>query len=320
MSASFNEGFSARNKRICFSIAGESNNHFVSQIAMFNLALRQLPEPYSQAHIKAFLGVEDEHNYDQKWGDHLTNVEIISIKKRNYSSVYIPQALQRFCANYSDYDYVIMCDADTLILGDLDEVLSSLSKQEPIAGVLAHLPPSNFSNPNNNWREISHKLCKKSINLRYKYTLIDYEEGQNTKSLRAPYYLNNGFIAFHAQSFSDFSAVYPNMRELVCELINPPFFAGQIALALTINHLNWEGICLPMRYNFPNDSRAIKQHGSEANDVIVLHYLRENNYSRSTLFSQENTFYQFLELNHTVPDRLVFDAIMKLTKGHYPFN
>ena len=45
-------------RRICFSIPGEPTDGFLSQISMFNLALRKAPAPLCNARIIAYLGCD----------------------------------------------------------------------------------------------------------------------------------------------------------------------------------------------------------------------------------------------------------------------
>ena len=98
-----------------------------------------------------------------------------------------------------------------------------------------------------------------------------------------------------------------------------PFFAGQIALAMTVHALGWRAAPLPMRYNFPNDDRALALHLHEAQDVRVLHYLRERNYRRTELFASRAGFESYIAKPPDMADQVLHRALMWLTGGEYPF-
>jgi hypothetical protein len=307
-------------KIICFVLAGELNDCFLSQIAMFNLAVNKSNSLPTNIQIKAYLGTDDNCTIPVRWRKHLEGVEIVYIQKQFYPDIYIPQAMFRFVGDYTGVDYVILCDADTLILGSIDHVIQQLYYGYPVSGVIAHYPPSCFEDSNKDWQSISKKLTNKSITLPYNYTLMNSNELAIKNHPKSPFYLNHGFLAFQSDALKEFSTQYVKMRKLVCEIINPPFFAGQIALTLTVNDLGWQGDTLSMKYNFPNDEKALKLHAYESQDIRVLHYLRENNINRCSLFSEQIAFNSFISKIPPYSDEILHIAIMKLTKGIYPFN
>jgi len=299
-------------KRICFSIPGEVTDGFLSQIAMFALALRALPAPIGQARIIAYLGCTPGVCIPPRWQPYLQDIEIRLIHRPESEKQGIIQAPLRFCQDDPTLDYVILCDADTLILGDISEVLSLLGHGFPAAGVIAHGAPFGIEE----WNRLSTQLTGSSIALPYMYTLWDLKTAHKE---RAPFYVNHGFLAFRADALRDFSAPYLKMRKVVADSIERSFFTGQVALSLTLNALGWRGAALPMRYNFPNDPRALNLHAHESQHIRVLHYLREHHFQRAHLFADADSFHAFLDTAPEAPDQPLHDAITRLTGACYPF-
>lgn len=304
-------------KRICFSIPGEVTDGFLSQIAMFRIALRQCPAPTCDARIIAYLGCDGDVNIPERWRKHLEGVDIRLVRMPGDPYGYVAQAKKRFTENDPSLDYVILCDADTLILGDITEAIGRLADGAPVAGVIAHNPPPRYNNED--WREISTALNGSPVELPYHYTLLPPAPSTTPDPLRSPFYLNHGFLAFRADALREFDKPFSQMRDAVAGLIERPNFAGQIGLSLTMQTLGWYGAPLSMRYNYPNDDKALRLHGYEEQEIRVLHYLRENKYRRNELFSKEAVFRSFMAERPEDADRVVFDAIMRLTKGQYPF-
>ncbi len=297
---------------ICFSIPGEVTEGFLSQIAMFNLALRALPAPLGAARIVVSLGCAPGTSVPARWQPYLRDVEIRLVHRPDSEKQNLIQAPIRFCEDDPTLDYVILCDADTLILGDISEVLHLLGRGFPVAGMIAHFPPFDADE----WGDLSTRLTGSPIEQPYLYTLMD---AKTAYTQRAPFYINHGFLAFRADALRTFATPYVQMRKVVAETIERPFFSGQVALSLTLNALGWRGAPLPMRYNFPNDQRAFDLHAHEALDIRVLHYLRERHFQRASLFADAESFHAFIDTPPEAPDAPLHAAIMRLTEGRYPF-
>lgn len=299
-------------RRICFSIPGEMTDGFLSQIAMFRLALRALPAPIGGARIIAYLGCPPGSTVPLRWQPYLHDVEFRLFHEPAPDNQLI-QATQRFCQDDPALDYVILCDADTLILGDITQALVQLAHGFAAAGVIAHAPPCSEKD----WIALSTAITGTPIALPYHYTIWTTSSGPTH---RAPFYVNHGFLAFRADALRDFAAPYLEMRKTVASRVERPFFTGQIALALTLHALGWQGAALPMRYNFPNDPRAFDLHNREAQDIRVLHYLREHHFQRASLFADATAFHAFADTLPAPADQPLHDAILRLTGGQYPFS
>lgn len=309
-------------RRICFLINGEPTDGYLSQIAFFNFALRQAPPPYCDARVIASLGTEGAPLVPERWRSHLHDVEVRFVPSEEVRQEGpFAQGNARVTFREPDIDYVIMCDTDTMVLDHLDEVMALLYNGVPVAGVIAHLPPPHFNdwNHDDTWRDVSTKLTGAPIPLRYFYTLAEPSQPSSPKRLRAPFYVNYGFAPFRADALQEFSAPYLKIRPKVDLWYGQKLFSGQIALALTVHALGWQPVALSMKFNYPNDDRALQLHAYEAQDIRVLHYLREHRYLRKKIFSQETDFLEFMQQQPKDADHLLHAAITRLTGGSYPF-
>lgn len=299
-------------KRIGFSIPGEVTDGFLSQIAMFDFALRKLPKPWSDARLLAYLGCEDDTEVPQRWLPYLENVEIHLVRRPRSEEKQYAQASMRFFETDPNLDFVFLCDADTLPIGTLDGALSKLTLGFPVVGALAHAPPEGFTPKI--WETLSQKVCGKSIALPYEYQLLS--AAQNSA---APFYLNHGCIGFRMDALREFQGVYTKMRADAKACLVHKEFAGQVGLTLATNLLDWEGCVLPNRFNFPNDHIAFALHYHEGSCARLIHYLRETQFLRSELFASQTAFDAFVAIEPNQQNRAFHAAVLNLTHGVYPF-
>lgn len=299
--------------RIAFLIPGEVTDGFLSQIAMFNISLRYQPAPLCNARLIAYLGCEDGVEIPERWQHHMKDVEFRLIRRPESESTKMVQGPLRFMIDDTDLDYVFLCDADTLLTGDLNEVLAQLVFGFPVAGAIAHLPPKGMENPEA-WQALSQSITGKPIKLRHRYAIL------NPKiSLRAPFYLNYGFVAFRTDALREFQKIYLDINQKAADALAEPRFSGQVGFSLAMNALDWQGSVLPMRFNFPNDMRAYALHPYEGSDIRLIHYLRERSFKRATLFSKQGAFDAFLRSSPQQADQHFHQALMIYTNGEYPF-
>ena len=71
-----------------------------------------------------------------------------------------------------------------------------------------------------------------------------------------------------------------------------------------------------MRYNWPNASDAARLYPEEVPKICVLHYLRRTDIQRERIFSERESFEQFLQTRFTdVGNQLLQERVRKLTNG-----
>ena len=116
--------FPGHRLKICFCIPASPTDGFYSQIAMFRLALDRLGEVYKQANIMVTIGGSDVGTLPKRWKPYLKkNVKLHWVGSELYQKYGdFAQGNARFLQDYSAYDVVIFCDADTLPLKPIDKI------------------------------------------------------------------------------------------------------------------------------------------------------------------------------------------------------
>ncbi|BDW96370.1 hypothetical protein MACH10_20550 [Thalassospira tepidiphila] len=315
--------------KIDFIIPGEPNDGFLSQIAFFQKALETTFTRPSQARLVCYLGSgEGVDVVPSRWAQHLKNVDVrfvdpVAVQKEGY----LVQARARFeHALHTDAHICILCDADTLPVGALDAVLRALAEGAPVAGVIAHLPPPNLFTPEiPDFESLGKVVNGKPLDTPFKYTLLGYPRESNKqiqlRSPMAPFYLNHGFVAFRQDALRDFSPAFMKMRARMMSDFGMGGFAGQVAVPLTLQQLGWGGVALPMRYNYPNDVRAVRFQKGEERAIMFLHYLRERHFKRNAILANKADYLAFMQKPLNDIDQITQAAFRAVAGGeHYPFD
>jgi hypothetical protein len=112
---------------------------------------------------------------------------------------------------------------------------------------------------------------------------------------------------------------YFSIRPQIAPLLKYPEFAGQIALTLSILRQDIPTNTLGLRFNFPNDPIADSLHPKELEDVRLIHYLRTDQFDRQIIFTDKNTFKDFLSKPLHGSNKVFQEHVRKLTNGVYPF-
>ncbi|MCM2131848.1 hypothetical protein [Larsenimonas rhizosphaerae] len=313
------------NISIEFVIAGEPNSGFLSQIAFFKKAVDNCFDRHAQSHVVAYLGTLNEQEKKLgKWQSFLEDVDVRFVDSNLVRKEgYFAQAKARFeHAESSNADICILCDADTIPLGSLDYVFEKLTDTHPVAGVIAHFPPPNLFNKGlPGFMALGNRMLGMRLQTPYDFSLLDHG-GEQDYIFKAPFYINHGFIAFVRESLKKFYPTYFDIRKRLSSEFGMTDFAGQVAMPLALKSMNMDGISLPMRYNFPNDSKAFILYPDEFDNIVFLHYLRENNYKRREVFSTPESFNFFMEkkLDKDDVDNFTQQAFLRVTRGKgYPF-
>jgi hypothetical protein len=98
-----------------------------------------------------------------------------------------------------------------------------------------------------------------------------------------------------------------------------PYFAAQVALALACADLDLPTIALPARFNFPNRPEADELQPGELDEVIMFHYMYEENFRRSRLFAQEAVYSAFMQKELVGADKIFRDYVRFICGNSYPF-
>lgn len=307
--------------QLCFHITASPNDKFYSQIAMFRLALDSFGGIYKNAHIILALGGKEFVPLPDRWKPYLGNnirlnwAEPHLFAKYSYAS----QGNARWKYNYDGYDIVILCDADTLLIQPIDDVVTRMQTSPAVMGVIAHYPFTWQTEQDNEqvWSELAKDFIGKPIDLKYKYTLLPHDD----PSSNSPFYINYGFVALTPQIIKTLASTFLDLRPRIMthKDIKHPVFSGQISLALSVLLRDVPTHELGLRYNYPNDPIADQLHPEELEDVRLIHYLRTDRFERHTIFATEEAFYNFLSLDLEGSNKVFQEHVRKLTNGKYPF-
>ncbi|HUN78372.1 MAG TPA: hypothetical protein VMU32_05595 [Solirubrobacteraceae bacterium] len=188
-------------------------------------------------------------------------------------------ALQRFCYDIQT-PTALLLDADTLFLAPIDDLLERIERTRAIAGLIAHLSPFLWSEAGQGlWREVFHAagLGEPPMSCEHSgWQSIEHDAARR----HCPPYFNLGVLLASREALGALAKTIYSEMEAVERVIETPFRC-QLALTLAIQRARVPWEALPLRYNLPNDDRFLARHGDEVGDVRVIHYLRDEEVSRS---------------------------------------
>jgi hypothetical protein len=190
----------------------------------------------------------------------------------------------------TDADYVLLLDADTLIVRGFEDLLMSLAISPSVAGVMAHVPP--FNGMKVNWRDVFAALGQPFPSGRFEHTGWGTMYGPPVDRF-GPIYYNFGVVFVPGPVLLDLGAAY--VRQFGRPAPIHPYFVGQLAFTLAIYELGLPHVALPLRYNFPNYVWADQRQAQDLADVRIIHYMSEETIgTRRDTWGIEANFQTFL--------------------------
>lgn len=307
--------------RLCFSIPASPTDAFCSQVGMFRMALDSLGGMYESAHIVVTLGDENWRALPERWPRLFgSKVELRWAEQAAYRlQGYAATTEARWNNDYDQFDIVVFCDADTMLVRQIDDLVTAWLQAPAVMGVIAHYPfPMDQTERNDElWLELGRSIVGRTINLGYRYSLLP--DASAEQPMACPFHLNYGFVVMSPQFIRTMRETYLSIRPRIAARIKAPYFAGQIALTLSITAHDIPARELGMRYNFPNDPIAEELHPNELQDVRLVHYLRTDRFDRHLIFATAQGFYDFLGLALEGSNKIFQDRVRQLTGGRYPF-
>ena len=301
-------------------MAASPNAAFMSQIAAFSLALRQLPWKHWQASIHVAMGGDVDAQVLHQWLPHLQDVTITLVSSQRFREEKIwAQSDDVFRLAPRDADVYIAMDADTLPVGDLEPVLDEVLENNEVAGVIAHYPFPGFPDlsAEKAWEIAGKGVLKNPLDLSHRCTLM--ADDVPVEKRMTPFYLNFGVVFFSRQAFSQVMQRYLKMRPRLMNRLPDNAFAGQVALTLSCANAGVKTRALPMRFNYPNDVVADRLYPHELSNVVVFHYLRTGNFDRHRIFTTAQEYERFITLSLEGSDRFFQKKVQEFLGGSYPF-
>lgn len=306
---------------------GSANDHFFSMIAFARMSLDALGGLFANARLVAVLGEWEEPKIPNRWQDDFDNIDVVwSNPDKMPNPTFAAQHFDRFENIREDADLAIICDADICFMRRFSDLVLDVIREGFVGGVMAHyhFPINGLrGDPEQDWTQISKTVLGRPMGLEHRYLFgrapDDYPQFDAFKRPRAPFYINYGFLIGKPAQLKSLAA---RERELTPEVetLVEPYFAAQVALALACDDLDLKTRALAARYNFPNRPEARLLHPGELSEVVVLHYMYEENFRRSRVFANRSDFEVFLAKSLRGPDAVFQSKVRALTGGKYPFS
>lgn len=145
------------------------------------------------------------------------------------------------------------------------------------------------------------------------------ERQSEPASRRCPFYVNFGFVVFPRGQIDAVAATAVKLLPQVVPMLREPFYAGQVALTLSVYQLGLAHHAVDIKYNFPNDAAAEALHAESMRDIRVIHHLRVDHFDRQQIFADEPAFNWFLNLRLSGSELTFQQRVREITGGRYPF-
>ena len=313
----------ARTRKVTFLVPASATPGFLSQIAALQLALRRVPWTRWQADIVASiggrLGLEATFQLS-RWLPHLADVTLVFPRERATDGDYEGQIDELYRSAPVDADVLVRADADTLPVASLEPLLDFVLERSAIAGVTAHYrfpAPPGVGN-REAWDAVAQGFLDQPLRFEHSYALVTPDVSQEEQA--CPFYLNDGFVVFARDYFDRFAPLYLETRPHLADRLVNPYYAGQLALALSAARIPLPSFALPLRFNFPNLPVAVEQYPEELESAVVFHYLNEDEVHRQKIFRWRELYSVFLARPLHPANERFRDSVRTLFGDEYPFD
>ncbi len=310
-----------------FVMCGEASAAFFSQAAMFRLLLDHHGGEHRAALLTLCLGTHQQEPLPPRWRKPLERVELRHLSlPRGQREDDLAQSMLTYESVDPRADVAVICDADTLLLRPLPRAfLDEMVRSPAISGCVAHFapplkdvrvpPPPQFESVEDLWSKLSRRVLGYPLGLPYRYTLR--RDGEDPPG-RCPFYVNLGFLAGTPQLLARFHREHRRTIPQVREILDNRFYE-QIAVPYAIERAGLASRALPLRYNFPNDQLAERTYPEEADNIVLLHYMRTAAFHRHRVFAEAAAFDAFLRLPLEGSNAQFQRTVRDVTSGVYPF-
>lgn len=219
----------------------------------------------------------------------------------------------------SDAEVVAMMDADTLVVGNIDDAVMRAHREQCHLGVIAQISPFLFlrhsSTPSREWwSKLFHAGGLPTPDMPYKHP--NWHAGEPpAEHVYCPANYNFGFVLcprWHAERLAGSfqSDVATVNRVMTC------YFTYQVAHSMSIVRHGLKCDTLPMEYNFP---LANVPETVPVDDIRVFHYLADGEIHKGFFFT-DNTLLHLLERTDLSPAGRMFQArLQTVVEGIYEF-
>ncbi len=290
MSASQRCCVSSPDKRVEFRIPISPTEKFYSLVRFYNFALRRQEGPhYRDARLLVAVGDHcdiDAVRRENKWSENF-NVAWERVPDDVFASFHwAGTGNWRFCIPADDADVIILSDADTVLLRDINPALEDFPMDEPaVRGHMAHFPPAletgSVAPPSASaefWPWLFNEFGISRPEKTYRYSM----DADGSLPL-APAYFNFGFVAVNKKAHAILGSEITDATQRVAAATGNSFMRCQIALTVVAHRAGMNIGTLPAAYNAANDLEHLRLSGLVADQIRVLHFLRGDEISRDEL-------------------------------------
>jgi hypothetical protein len=218
---------------------------------------------------------------------------------------YFATALRRWCGFESDY--VIMADADTLVLGDISEALKWLSGPRSICGVIATFPAFMARGDGNTDAERWPELFKRAGLPPPPFDSVHpgfghfYDGGEGIRD--APPYYNYGFVLGTREAMESIVRTVEEDYRTAAAYMKTDL-AAQAGLALSIVRHQVAYASLPMRFNMWSWPAYLRAFPEDFSDLRLLHYLHGEVFSKTRDIENVAVLKDWLATNRGSSERM----------------
>jgi hypothetical protein len=309
-------------RKAAFLIPASPTPAFLSQIAAFELALRRLPwVNWSPSVTVCFGEIRAVANALEleRWRRHMPAASFVFVPEDQPNEDYYNQIDGLYRWAPADADVLVRCDADTLPVSGLEEILDFVHERSAIAGTIAHFhfprPPQQSNREA--WLDAAAGFLTHPLAFDHAYSLAGAPLSAGEKMV--PFYVNDGVVFFARRYFDVFAPRYLTIRPALMERLHDGYFAGQIALALAAAEIDLPRLALPLRYNFPNDELAAKFYPLELQQAVFFHYLRCNQFDRRAVFASADGYRKLVSGTFSPANEMFRSKVIDLFGEDYPF-
>jgi hypothetical protein len=313
-------------RHVAFLVAASPSAAFFSQVAVLRRALDRLSWTRWRCTLHVYVGGTPEPGTLDVWEPHLGGVDLhwSSADDVARDSDWA-QSDDVFRHPPEDADVLVTLDADTLPVRSLEPILDEVTGADVVAGTLAHYPTilpghdevSLAPSVREAWARLASGLVEVPLDFAFHHSLMASDAPRELRE--APFYLNFGVVFLPRGHFDRIAPEYLRIRPLLAARMPNPDFSGQAALTLAIATTRAGTRALPLRYNFPNDPRAVALHPGELEHIVVHHYLRTDEYDRHRIFCSAAAYTAFLALTLEGVHQRFQDDVRWLVGDRYPF-
>jgi hypothetical protein len=279
----------ARARRVEFRIPISPTEKFFSLVRFHNFSLRRLNGArYRNARLVVVVGDHcdlDDVRRQNGWSDEF-NVVWERVPDEIFQEFHWGgTANWRLSIPTDDADVIVLCDADTVLLRDIDPLLMEFPLENPsIRGHMAHLPPSPGATsvaPSTESSEFWPWLFD-AFDIPWPAATYRYSTDARGLLPAVPAYFNLGFVALNAKALPLFASEIAEVTRRVTA-VTDSFMRCQIAMTILAYRAGVDIATLPAAYNAANDIVHLAANGLSAEQIRVLHFLREDEINRAEL-------------------------------------